>query len=1193
MSSTSSKVRRSRSLMVRLVTTFLMLSIVMVGVVAALAAQRARSTLEDSVYGRLTAAQELTSDSVERWLSEQRRNVTFASGLLGGIEEGGVLTAEQHAVAELLSSDATPSQRTSARDSVRRVLAYIVRQTADVQEFYIVDDAGRVVASTTPAHEGQDQSGEAFMTHARSTQFVEPVKVSALSGGLSVNVATPLFDSDGRQRGILAANLDLSRVDQIVLQKSGLGEGGQSYLVDTSGDLVQAGSRAGASAEHSVAIDQGLKKIAGHGLYQNAGGIPVVGAYTWIDDMGVALVSEIPQSIAFAPATQLAWTIGLIGIIVVAAVSVLIYLAARRIANPILAITETAVAVRGGDLSREAPVTTQDEVGILAETFNEMTSQLRDNVETLERRVDERTSELATQKTYFEALVAISPAAVVTMDEDQQVTGWNPAATRLFQYEADEAIGRHIDDLVMTSDEMRAEGHLFARRAVETGRVDQITRRSRKDGSAVEVEIIIVPLVVEDRRVGSYAVYHDITELQAARKEADRANDAKSAFLATMSHEIRTPMNAIIGMSGLLTDTDLDEEQHEYVGIIGSSGDALLAIINDILDFSKIEAGHMTLEAECFDLRTCVEACLDVIAPLAARKGMSVGYDMDASTPERVIGDALRVRQILLNLLSNAVKFTDIGHVRVRLSATSDGDGGPSTVHLSVTDTGIGLTTEQRGRLFQSFSQADVSTARKYGGTGLGLAISRQLAHLMGGGLDVESPGLDGRGSTFHLTFVAPVDDGHSSRDAERAAALALAGHTVVVLEPDPMYRDIVGRALTYWSVPATVVSSVTDAVEAVDRQTGPTMVIADWSPHSEDGAGAVARMLASRHVELPLVIMSSSTRRDVFAAIEVGRTAPGWVAKPLKPRSLLIALLRAAGEPVPPSLLSGDDKVPAATETRHSLRVLIAEDNPFNQKLARTLLTRLGHSVVMVENGREAVEAVTAATYDVVLMDVQMPEMDGFEATRLIIDRIGVDRPPIIALTANAMSEDREACIAAGMDGFLTKPIRRDELAVTLAGIEPRPGNAGIDPAAASATVSDVLPATTTAPSELPLDGPHEITAEHSAVDRNVFRERVRAMVGQEDPDLERELVIDYLDGHEHGIQTLETALRDGDVDSLRRVAHTLKAHAAMFGADDLEADCRALETATASGDLARLSELVEAVILRATSVADDLASF
>ncbi len=1152
------KVRRSRSLLVRLVATFLLLSIVMVGIVAALAAQRARGSLENSVYGRLNAAQELTGDSVARWIAEERRNVTFAAGLLGGDEQGGVLSGEQQAVADLLGVGTSAAARAKARSDVRQILQYVVHQSSDAQEMFVLDDNGRIVASTTPTHEGLDQSAEAYAANSRSRQYVQPVGRSSLSGGPTIIIGTPLFDNYGQQRGILAANMDLSRVDKIVLEKTGLGEGGQTYLVDDAREFVAAKVGQKSTGLRSDAIDAALAHHAGEAQYVNYMGVPVIGAYTWVDDLGTALVSEIPQDVAFRPATQLAASIGLIGLLVVLLMAGLIYWAARRIANPILAITETAVAVRAGDLSREAPVTTQDEVGILAETFNDMTSQLRTNVETLERRVDERTAELAEQKAYFEALVEISPAAVVTMDLQQRVTGWNPAATRLFGYAPDEALGRVIDDLVMADPDMRAEAVAFARTAVETGRVDRITRRMRKDGELVDVEIVVVPLVVEGAQIGSYAVYHDITELQEARQEADRANDAKSAFLATMSHEIRTPMNAIIGMSGLLTDTSLDDEQREYVEIIGSSGDSLLAIINDILDFSKIEAGHMTIEAEEFSLRSCLEASLDVIAPLAAHKHLSLAYEMTARTPETVVGDVLRLRQILLNLLSNAVKFTEHGHVRVAVDAAPATDGPGATLLLSVTDTGIGLTPEQAGRLFRSFSQADVSTARRYGGTGLGLAISKQLATLMGGDLRVESPGLDAAGSTFHLTIeVVPLSRGPASLEA---SAGALAGRRVLLLDTDPMHRRVLGDLLHGWAIDVVEADACDGAVAALDRAAADAdpfdVVVVGVERDSAGDGAALARARVGTPLP-PLVVTSSLPRREALALIDGWDAAVGWAAKPMKPRALLVALMRVLGVDVPADLaILGSERVDPSHEQHRSLRVLLAEDNAFNQKLAVTLVRRLGHEVDVVENGAEAVQAATATAYDVVLMDLQMPEMDGFEATRRIITALGELRPPIIALTANALSEDRDACIAAGMVGFLTKPIRREELAAALAGVAAtEPGGVAASTVPVAVLRSDAAPVDLVAVSARP------------AADRGSFQERVTSMVGLRDEEFERELVEEFLTGAVVLRGDIETAWASRDWALLRRAAHTLKAQAAMFGATGLVEVCRAVESAAVDG--------------------------
>ncbi len=371
-------------------------------------------------------------------------------------------------------------------------------------------------------------------------------------------------------------------------------------------------------------------------------------------------------------------------------------------------------------------------------------------------------AEIRRQKQYFETLVEISPAAVMTMDRGEIVSGWNPAATRLLGYEPAEALGRHIDDLVFRPED-RDEGREVTRLAEESGRAQLIARRRRKDGELVDVEIFLVPLIVDGAHTGYYAIYHDITELQAARRAADAANAAKSTFLASVSHEIRTPMNAIIGMSGLLLETNMDAEQRDFTETIQASGEALLAIINDILDFSKIEAGRIELEAIPFALGPCIEAAIDVVTPSAAAKQLELAYAIDRNLPIALVGDPGRLRQIVLNLLSNAVRFTEAGDVSVSISGRrlrsmpGDPDGAPRwEISIEVSDTGIGIEQDRMERLFQSFSQADASISRRYGGTGLGLAISKRLAELQGGSIVAKSSGVPGEGSRFVVRIVAP-----------------------------------------------------------------------------------------------------------------------------------------------------------------------------------------------------------------------------------------------------------------------------------------------------------------------------------------------------------------------------------------------------------------------------------------------------
>jgi len=837
-----------------------------------------------------------------------------------------------------------------------------------------------------------------------------------------------------------------------------------------------------------------------------------------------------------------------------------------------------------------------------------------------QRKRDE--SEIQRQKQYFEAIFQHSPVAIVTLDLTGSVVTSNPAFEHLFGFSPVEAAGKKLDDMI-TPPELRDTSQEYTRRIRRREVSHRTTQRLSRSGEKIEVEVYTVPVVVNNEQLGTLVIHYNITELVQARRKAEQADLAKSEYLANISHEIRTPLNGLIGMLNLTLETDLTNTQAEYLKTASDQAEALLSLLNDVLDLSKIEARKMELEETNFNLRTLMENVALTMGQRASDKGLELVCIIPPAVPTSLRGDPNRLRQILTNLVANAVKFTEKGEVVLSVHL-EELIGSQVTLGFSVQDTGIGIEPDRQQAIFDRFTQASDSTSRKYGGTGLGLAISAQLVELMGGRIELKSEPNCGSTFSFNAIFVKTGENEPVSSDLQRRAR----DLRILVADANTSSRTnltLMLEGIGCKPILADSIDSLHATLRTAHSEGKPIQfLLLDNRLSGDPGLQEVESLRTSPgNALLKIILMirlGDTLSESRFKELDISAA----LLKPVRWQPLQVILLELL---LPPKKRTG--QLPAIPSDQHTIQamqsanpqeVLVAEDNPINRKVVINLLEKFGHTITAVENGRKALEALSTHGFNVILMDVQMPEMDGFEATQRIRTLEGADHhTPIIAMTAHTFTREIQRCFSSGMDAYLSKPLRPQELfdaieqwslpypkdrpwvsrfqeseIISSMAVSTAPGTSPIggeiddlDFEEFSSAFEEIVLSTTEASDGPPVRGsaaPDEILA------RAISKPQVFAM---DDPrylknilprfgnDLQFFIVTfeEFVQQSRAHLADVQAACQNGDAEAVKLLAHNLKGVAANFDAAKMADLAEKLEQQAAQGKLNKAAELTEAL--------------
>ncbi|MHB8058754.1 MAG: response regulator [Desulfuromonadaceae bacterium] len=1040
---------------------------------------------------------------------------------------------------------------------------------------FVLDAKGKMLATAplVPQIHGLSYSYREYYKNtikSNKTQISMPF-ISTVNGKPIVMMTAPIHNSDGSVKGLFCGAIEIHGKGGLLgsLADVRLGSEGYLYLFAPDRTMILHPDptrimKRDVKPGMNKLFDRALEGFEGSGETINSRGLHFLASFKHLQSTDWILAANYPVAEAYQPITGFRnyYLLGMF-FVLLAAIA-LAWKLGSTIAGPMTGFIKRIndLAQPGSDKSQRLDEGGSDELGLLASSFNILLDE-----------VERREQELLVNEIKFRTVADNTYDWEYWRGTDGSLIYISPSCERITGYSAEEFMQ---DSGLMTRIVHPDDRYMFIQHAEEIDAIGEtkhlcnlpVFRIIARSGEEYWIAHICQEVFdMEGESIGRRACNRDITkskqaedkllafsalmeqknaELGGALLAAEEATQAKSTFLATMSHEIRTPMNGVIGMTGLLLDTDLNEEQRQYAEIVRRSGENLLGVINDILDFSKIEAGKLEMEILDFNLRTTLEDTAELLAVRASDTGLELICRIDTDVPVYLKGDPGRIRQIITNLAGNAIKFTHEGEVVISASCESEQDN-LAKIRFEVRDTGIGIPEERLAAIFTPFTQADGSTTRKYGGTGLGLAICKQLVEIMGGEIGVESE--DKQGSTFWFTVQFEKQASDISRVSDVSADVDISGAKVLVVDDNATNRMLMITLLNSWGCQYETAGDGETALallrEAEEQNDPFSVALLDQQMPGMDGAELGRMIKADPLLEPTLMIMVTSLgRRGNAAALEQIGFA-GYLTKPVRQNQLkdciAIVLGRLAGNMPKTGIVT---QYNVAESSRRGIRILLAEDNTINQKVAQALLNKLGYKADVVANGLEAVQALELINYDLVLMDCLMPEMDGFKATALIRDansKVLNHAVPIIAMTANAMMGDREDCIIAGMNDYLAKPVKKEELAEAL--------EKWLKP------------------------GAHKEAVEQSAGDQP---DAVTLFNGAEllenfdgDRDFAHSILDDALQEIPADIEKLKELAAGTDAQAIRLQAHSMKGLAANICAPALLKICFEIETAAQYGDV------------------------